>query len=62
MPTTLPQERSDRRRAGWGVALKFAMVVSVLLLGALVQITEQVHFAAPHHAMTLLAATLEAQR
>ena len=59
MPTTLPQHGADRRPRPWGVALRFAMVISVLLLGALGQITEQVHLGAPHYALTTLAATTQ---
>jgi hypothetical protein len=50
MPTVLPPDKPHRPgRAGF--ALKAAMLVSVLLLGALVQVTAQIYFAAPASAL-----------
>ena len=62
MPTTLPQGKSSTRLDRWGVALRFALVVSVLLLAALVQVTEQIYFSAPHFAPSHMAMMLQAQR
>jgi hypothetical protein len=47
MPTLLPRGKQRRRRERARFALKAAMVVTVLLLAALVQVMEQIHFAAP---------------
>ena len=62
MPTTLPQGKSCTRLERWSVALKFTMVVSVLLLAALVQVTEQIYYSAPHFAPSHMAIILQAQR
>jgi hypothetical protein len=60
MPTTLSPGKPGPRRASF--ALKGAMLVSVLLLGALVQITEQINFSVPQRGLTVMAATLDVPR
>jgi len=59
MPTTLSSFRKPPRPAA-NFAVKCAMVVSILLLGALVQVTEQAHYATPHQALTAMTATIDA--
>jgi hypothetical protein len=62
MPTTLPQRKPSTRLERCGGALKCALVVSVLLLAALVQVTEQIYFSTPHHAAGHMAMILHDHR
>ncbi len=62
MPTLLPPRKPDPHSARWDVALKFALVLSVLLLAALLQISQAIYLAAPSHAPSTMALMLEAQR
>ena len=57
MPTFLPPGGRRKHSGRASFALSSVMLTSALLFGALVQITEQLHFSAPAYAQIYTAGT-----